>query len=275
MREGRSSTVVFAAVLAAPGVVSLGVLLVRATAPAPTISSAVPVAIAAQVLGRRAPAEHGVVELQFRGARGCSAKVYWEGGQGEMTDFPASVDVPFGQVCVKAWKPGEGSFHEDFELTANSPKKTLLLALHERQTPSAAELGFIPERGCRQGNRQQAFLKTDYGGGDWMHYEPATPVSIDVAGQVWRGEERVGNIAPATLAEMLARSDAAAASPLSPEYVDCYDCGGSRLALYRFVGDPGTLLSTWGGMASHRTSPEARRLIEWGSEVLLLAWNSD
>jgi hypothetical protein len=54
----------------------------------------------------------------------------------------------------------------------------------------------------------------------------------------------------------------------------CMDCGGRMLMLYRSSGDKGTPLSEWGGLVSHRTSPAARQLIEWGWALLDLAWRS-
>jgi len=274
MHDGYRHAASWGAVVA-PGFVFVAVLLFRSRPAVRTVPSASAAPVNMWVVGRRAPAAHGVVELQFRGTAGGSARVYWEGGDGTATTFPATVEVPCGQVCVNAYKRGQGNFHEDVELSAAAPKKTLLITLQASHPPSAAELGFTPDRSGPQGGHQQKFLESDFGNGDWTHPEPATPMVIDVLGQVWRGEARVGRIAPAMLAEMVARGEAAAQSPMSPEYVGCIDCGGHQLTLYRFAGDGGTPLARAGGSVSHRTSPEAQRLIEWSWAVLSLAWESE
>jgi hypothetical protein len=280
--KGRWPGAILLGVLAAATIAVLAVPLRRVFAPmqvAPAAQTVDPVS-SNQVLypplvfGQRPPAQHGVLELVYRGAPGASAKVYWENGEAEVTNFPVTIDVPFGVVCVNARKLGQGRYHEDFEIAVKSPKKRALITLLEQAQPTAEALGFIAERDSREANRQPTFLETAYGGGDWGRPQPSIRVSVDVTGQLWRGEKHVGNVQPALLRQMLALRDAAALSPLSPGYTGCIDCGGRTLTLYRSSEDKGTTLSQWGGLVSHRTSPAAKQLIEWGWALLDLAWQS-
>lgn len=275
MGKGRWHAEILLGLLAAAALAGLTVLLPGVFKPVKEVPVQ-PTVYPARVLGQHAPAEHGVLELVYRGAPGASAKIYWEHGMAEAMQFPATVDVPFGVLCVNAWKMGAGSYHEDVVIDANSPKKSLLITLHQSVQATAATLGFIQERPSRKDKRQPPFLETTYMDGDWAWGKPGpiTHVSVDVAGQVWRGEERVGNVQQALLTQMLALRDAAALSPLSPGYTGCNDCGGKTLTLYRFSGDQGTTLAQWGGFVYHHISPEAQRLSEWGLELLALAWTS-